>query len=49
MPEAGPISVTRGRILLATVITVLTVATVWIWMDYRLQPPLPVPAAVGSE
>ena len=45
MPEAGPISVMRGRILLATVITVLTVATVWIWMDYRLQPPPPAAVA----
>jgi hypothetical protein len=32
---------TRARLILATIIVILTVAAVWKFIDYRMQPPPP--------
>jgi hypothetical protein len=40
---------TRGRILLAWVVVVLTVIAVWKFVDYRTQPPKLIPYVVWDR
>jgi hypothetical protein len=45
MPSAQP---TRTRIVAAWIAVILTVVAVWLFVDYRNQPP-PVPQPVTSD
>jgi hypothetical protein len=40
---------TRGRLLLAGAVVVLTIVAAWKFIDYRMQPPPPPPQAVTSD
>ena len=40
-PSNGGQSPTRGRMVFATVVVILTVVVVWKVIDYRSQPPPP--------
>jgi hypothetical protein len=39
----------RGRILVAWVVVVVTVIAVWKFVDYRNQPPKPIPYVVWGR
>jgi hypothetical protein len=43
-----PAQLTRARIAAAWITVILTVAAVWLFVDYRNQPP-PVPQPVTSD
>ncbi len=43
--ESGP---TRARMIVATIVVVLTVFAVWKFIDYRTQPPPP-PNPIGAS
>jgi hypothetical protein len=46
-PRSGEVQPTRGRMILATVVTLAIVLCVWKLIDYRTQPPPP-PNPIGA-
>ena len=44
---SGEVQPTRGRMIFATVVVVVTILCVWKIIDYRTQPPPP-PNAIGA-
>jgi len=47
MPEPQP---TRSRAILAWIVVIVTIIAVWMFVDYRNQPPIaPAPPAAGDQ